>query len=141
MDSISQHKLDADTCVALRSFAGPLNGVKLSQLLAMIDKLTICTGQPDDHFLHMVLAKKGKILSSNGIAAYVDVLNWMVNCTHEQSTHLKERSSVILWNVHVASMEHLRAQCTTGGRSENYMVEIIVQQSSSETNKFTNEIS
>ena len=70
---VNQHKIDADTCVALRSFAGPLNGVKLSQLLATVDKLLICAGQPDDHFVRMVLAKKGKVLSSNGkVVAYVD---------------------------------------------------------------------
>ena len=68
-------RVDAGTCGTLKSFAGPLNDEKLSQLLVMVDKLPVCAGQPDDHFVHMVLAKKGKVLLSDGkVVAYMLIM-------------------------------------------------------------------
>ena len=42
-------------------------------LLTKLDGLFICAGQPDVHFVKMVAAKKGRIISPDGkVAAYVD---------------------------------------------------------------------
>ena len=50
-----------------------MNAEKLTQLLKLLDGLKICAGHPEDHFVHMLMAKKGKILSHNGkVAVYVD---------------------------------------------------------------------
>ena len=90
---VNQHKVDVDTCIALKSFAGPLND-KLSQLLVAIDKLLICEGQPDDHyFMHMILATKGTFLSSNGkVAVYVNECVELNGELYSQSTCLNVRS-------------------------------------------------
>ena len=45
----------------------------LSLLLTKLDGLSICAGQPDVHFVKMVAAKKGKIISPDGkVTAYID---------------------------------------------------------------------
>ena len=142
---VNQHKIDADTCVALRSFAGPLNGVKLSQLLATVDKLLICAGQPDDHFVRMVLAKKGKILSSNGkVVAYVDNERVELNGELYPQTVRTSECEVIGHSVKCSSCSQYRATLRSmyhrwnkrklhgGGQSST-------TESSSETSKFTNE--
>ena len=50
-----------------------LTAETLSLLLTKLDGLPICAGQPDVHFVKMVAAKKGKIISPDGkVAAYVD---------------------------------------------------------------------
>ena len=70
---VNQHLIDSAVCGPLKSFSGPLTPENLSQLLVEVDRLSICAGQPDDHFVRMVQAKKGKILSCNGkVVAYVD---------------------------------------------------------------------
>lgn len=70
---VNQHHVDPSKCGALTSFPKALNAESLSRLLTKLDGLSICAGQSDIHFVKMVAAKKGKILSPNGkIAAYVD---------------------------------------------------------------------
>ena len=66
---VNQHQVEADTCAALKSFVGPLNADKLSRLLVTIDRLRVCTGQPDYHFVRMVLPQKGKVILSDGKVA------------------------------------------------------------------------
>lgn len=45
----------------------------LQQLLSTIDRLNVCAGHPDAHFLEMMEAKKGSLKSATGsVAAYVD---------------------------------------------------------------------
>ena len=59
-------KIDPSACSALESYGGNLNAEKLSGLLSVLDKLPICAGQPDDCFVRMISAKRGKIFSING---------------------------------------------------------------------------
>lgn len=70
---VKQNRVDTAKCIDLSQFPSILNGVELSRLLGVLNGLTICTGHRDSHYVKMVQAKKGKILSPNGkIAAYVD---------------------------------------------------------------------
>ena len=69
---VNQHCIDPSKCGALKSFPTKMNSGILSQLLTKWDDLLICIGQPDAHFVKMVAAKKGKIISPSGkVAAYV----------------------------------------------------------------------
>lgn len=70
---VNQHHVDTSKCGALKSFPKTLNAGRLSQLLTKLDGLSVCAGQSDVHFVKMVAAKKGKIVSPDGkVAAYVD---------------------------------------------------------------------
>jgi len=70
---VNQHQVDPSKCSALKSFPQILNSKTLSLMLIKVDRLSICAGQPDEHFVRMVAAKKGKVLSQDGkVAAYVD---------------------------------------------------------------------
>ena len=70
---INQRQVKVATCDALKAFAGPMSADKLSQLLLTLDQLPLCAGQPDDHFVRMILNKKGTIKSHNGeVVAYID---------------------------------------------------------------------
>lgn len=67
------NQLDSHMCSALSNFPPNLDLPTLESLLAQIDRLNICCGQPDSHFVSMVNAKKGKILTGNGkVTARVD---------------------------------------------------------------------
>ena len=75
---VHNHSLDKSKCSALQSFPHTINSDVLSELFSKIENLSICAGHTDIHFVKMVSAKKGKIISPDGkIAAYVD------NCTTE----------------------------------------------------------
>ena len=54
------------SCNALGSFPSKLDQETFSQLLTRLDNISICIGQPDTHFVRMVAAKKGKVLSNDG---------------------------------------------------------------------------
>ena len=70
---VNKHHVDPSKCGALKSSPRGLTAETLSLLLTKLDGLSICAGQPDVHFVKMVAAKKGRIISPDGkIAAYVD---------------------------------------------------------------------
>ena len=70
---VHNHKLVKEKCSSLEAFPGTLSSESLRDLLLILDQLHVCCGQPDTHFVSMVNAKKGKILSSDGkVAAIVD---------------------------------------------------------------------
>ena len=71
---VNKRLVNFDSCGALHSFSAPMTQEKLSALLSLLDRLIVCCGQPDDHFVKMVVtSKKGKILSPSGkVAAFVD---------------------------------------------------------------------
>ena len=59
--------------MVLWSFPRTLTAETLSLLLTKLDGLSICAGQPDAHFVKMVAAKKGKIISPDGkVTAHID---------------------------------------------------------------------
>lgn len=58
---------------ALEGVPEKLNSESLGSMINLLDKLHVCCGQPDSHFVSMVNVKKGEILSSDGkIAACVN---------------------------------------------------------------------
>ena len=65
--------VDGTSCPLLSNIPETMDASSLNMLLELIDKLNICPGHPDLHFVKMVSAKKGKILSHDGkVSAYVD---------------------------------------------------------------------
>ena len=67
------NQLCPQTCQSLRKIPSKLDSASLYCLLESIDQLHICCGQPDVHFVSMLKAKKGKILTSDGkVSAKVD---------------------------------------------------------------------
>ena len=71
--AVQQHSIIPSKCSALKSFPPILSTDSLHQLHKMCDELVFCAGQPDIHFVSMVKAKKGKILSEDGkVVAFVD---------------------------------------------------------------------
>ena len=70
---VKQHHVDTTKSIALTSFPLTISPESLTNLLAQLNTLSICIGQPDSHFVKMVSAKKGKVVSPDGrIVAYVD---------------------------------------------------------------------
>ena len=70
---VRQNRVDTTKSRALKLFPSNLNSVTLLKLLNTLNGLSICAGHSDSHYVKMVLAKKGKVLSPNGkVAAYVD---------------------------------------------------------------------
>ncbi len=55
-------------CTVLDYIPSTLTQDTFSQLLVRLDNLAICVGPPDAHFIRMITAKKGKILSHDGKA-------------------------------------------------------------------------
>ena len=68
------HKVDAGNTKVLSSI--PFTLISFSsfrQLLDVIQSSTVCTGNPDPHFVGMIVSRKGKLLSPNGeIKAQLD---------------------------------------------------------------------
>ena len=72
-------KVNCSKCIALQSIPVTLNLQSLETLLTVVDKLNICAGHPELHFIKMLTAKKGKILAPTGkVSAYLDE-NTVVN--------------------------------------------------------------
>ena len=88
---VNKHLVNFDSCSALHSFSAPMTQEKLSALLSLLDRLIVCCGQPNDHFVKMVVtSKKGKILSPAGkVAAFVDndMVTFKRHSSPPNSTH------------------------------------------------------
>ncbi len=70
---VANHEVNFNCLEALQPYAGPVNQEKLCVLLTILENLNVCCGQPDLHFVKMVLAKKGAILGQDGrVSAFVD---------------------------------------------------------------------
>ena len=70
---INQHQVDVSRCSALSAFPSAMTVPCFSQLLSDLNRFSVCAGNSDSHFVRMVSAKKGKVVSSSGsIVAYVD---------------------------------------------------------------------
>ena len=70
---VHNHSLDRTKCGALQSFPSTINSEHLLNLFSKIEDLFVCEGHKDIHFVKMVAARKGKIVSPDGkIVAYVD---------------------------------------------------------------------
>ena len=66
---------DVSGCAVLSSFPERLTCETISTLLSKIDGLNICCGQPDENFVNMIKAKKGKITSHDSrVACFLDEL-------------------------------------------------------------------
>ena len=80
---VYQHHVDITKSSALTSFPFTISSESLTTLLSRLNTLSICIGQPDSHFVKMVSAKKGKVVSQDGqTVAYVDEGNTVrtTNC-------------------------------------------------------------
>ena len=64
--TIHGKKVDPQTCSALSGTPKTLSTATLQTLLSVVDKATLCPGHPDQQFLSMLHAKKGKLLSRDG---------------------------------------------------------------------------
>lgn len=70
---VHNHRVTASNCPQLSNHFSIKNAANLNSLLTEIDKLTLCSGQPDTHFVDMVTAKKCQIMSNDvSIKAYID---------------------------------------------------------------------
>ena len=77
--TVHGHLVTQEQCSAIFSMPVIANTDDLAQLLAQLDQLRVCPGHPDQHFIAMANARKGKFTSSSGdIAAYLDT-----NCAVE----------------------------------------------------------
>ena len=71
--NIHNHLIDPQKCAVLQSVPKVLSSTSLNGLIELLERLHVCCGQPDSHFLSMIEAKKGRIVSANGnVSAYMD---------------------------------------------------------------------
>ena len=60
-------------CDVLKHFPASLTPSQVTELLSVLDQLSLCAGHPDEDFVNMIKAKKGKILSVKGdVTSYLD---------------------------------------------------------------------
>lgn len=85
---VHNRQVQPHICPALQSVPQILTSDSLNKLLQLLDRLNVCCGQPDSHFISMVKAKKGKIISCDGkVAATIDQYAPVaVNGEHHQAT-------------------------------------------------------
>ena len=113
---------------------------KLSQLLLTLDRLPLCAGQPDDHFMRMILSKKGKITSSVGeVAAYVDNAHIELNGDVYTQTIRTSNCELISHSVKCSSCTKYRPMLRSMYHSWNKRQTQDVGAAAGETRKFTNE--
>jgi hypothetical protein len=108
---VNNSNVNYGNCSALESVPSVLNTDSLSQFLSKLDKLNVCIGQPDTHFVDMLVAgKKGKIVSSNGkIACYVDKIPVVVDGQMYPQTVRTTNCEVICTNHKCSSCKKYRA--------------------------------
>ena len=68
---VHDHEVKQGSCAALASIPPQLNAIEFSHLLDMIDRLHVCSGHPDNHFVSMVSSKKGVLKSCSGSTAAI----------------------------------------------------------------------
>ena len=70
---VHNHEVNHHNCSSLQSTPRTLDSESLMKFLQLLDRLYVCCGQPDSHFVSMINAKKGKIISHDGkITASID---------------------------------------------------------------------
>ena len=70
---VHQKVLHHDNCAALHSFSLFLKPSTVNSFLEKLDSLRICIGNPDNNFIELCEAQKGRILSPDGsVSAFVD---------------------------------------------------------------------
>ena len=72
--SLTVHGVDVDgkRCPSISKFSNPLLPVNVNQFIECLDKLAICPGHPDSHFVEFAMAKR-KFTSANGkVTAVLD---------------------------------------------------------------------
>ena len=86
---INEHLIKPEDCEALQQYVGPMNSSKLNDVLITLDTLPVCAGHPDEHLVKIVLARKGKIITSSGkVAAFVDNFEVSLNgVSYEQTVY------------------------------------------------------
>ena len=139
---VNQRRVEASTCGALRTFAGPMSADMLSQMLLTLERLPLCAGQPDDHFMHMILTKKGKITSSKGeVVAYVDNAHVELNGETYTQTIRTFNCEILSHSVKCSSCTKYRPTLRSMYHrwSKHQTQEVPTMASSSETKKFTND--
>ena len=118
---VYNNQVDRTTCEALKEFSPQLTPDRIPEVLKALDRLHVCAGQPDSHFIEMVEAKKERILSSHGeTVAFLDSSPVELNGTTYPKTVRTskcQKSLVILRNVILAkATETVSAQCTVVGQ-------------------------
>ena len=63
---IEQCHVDVLKCTALKCFSQTIDSSTLAQLVKKVNDLRMCEGQADNHFVRMLTAKMGKVLSNDG---------------------------------------------------------------------------
>ncbi len=70
---VFKKEVDPTKCDAIKHFPPRLSTIQVSELISALHKLVLCAGHPDDHFVSMIKAKKGKLLSVKGdVTCYLD---------------------------------------------------------------------
>lgn len=71
--SVHGHEVSKAACALVLKLTENSSVKEISSAISSLERLTVCPGHPDMHFVDMVTAKKGKLLSPSGdISAYID---------------------------------------------------------------------
>ena len=63
---MNNHEVKQSICSAISSVPSKLTPDSLVDLINLVDRLSICACQPDNHFIKMVSAKRGHLKSQGG---------------------------------------------------------------------------
>ena len=70
---VHNRRVDNENCSALSSVPKCLDVTSLTRLLCMLEKMPVCPGHPEEQFLEMVAARKGRICGRSGdTVAFID---------------------------------------------------------------------
>ena len=58
--------VDGERCPAISMFQNPLSDQDIKGLIERLDKLQVCPGHPDAHFIELGISKGGRFKSTNG---------------------------------------------------------------------------
>ena len=115
------HQVNRINCKSLSKFPSFVDSTNINLLLYEVDRLTLCCGQPDSHFVEMVISKNSIIMTDScTVAAFVDEIEVEHNGKAYPQTIQTSNCEIIIssQNVHHASNtdQHYELCITDGAK-------------------------
>ena len=72
--SVNVHGVDVDgkCCPSISQYSNPLLPVNVNQFIECLDKLNVCPGHPNSHFIEFAMAKRKFTFANGKVTAILD---------------------------------------------------------------------